>query len=56
MLGVGGWESTWEPLMNLVHHNSPAASVQLADPDTTAVNLFIQPHIYVKKCLHTFHH
>lgn len=54
MLGVGGG-STWEPLMNLVHHNSPAASVPLADPDTAALNLFIQPHIYVKKCLHTFH-
>lgn len=50
----GGVESTREPLVNLVHQRSPAALVQLSDPDATAVNLFIQPHIYVESCLHTF--
>lgn len=54
MFGAGGGASTREPLMNLVHHNSPAASEQLSDLGATAVNLFIQPRIYVEKCLHTF--
>lgn len=43
---LGG--STRERLMNLAHHNSLAASLQLSDLDATAVNLFIQPHIYVR--------
>lgn len=39
-------------MVNLVHHNSHDALVQLLDPGVPLADLFIPPHIYVKVLAH----